>query len=254
MARKKRTNTEVKGIVKNAMIVIMVIAASVFLAKQTLYFFTHAGIFNVREIVKTPSLQHVDSQYLDHIVGRNIFRVDLDAIQRRVQAQYPSIDNLRIVRQLPNRIQVAAQKREPFAIAMIARSEAVLDVHGVVLEDRPAAFRTLPVIIGADDIVSASPGDRLRSRKLGLALKILKTMQEHPYLTSIKVRTMDVSNESKILLALDGYGDVMMDRYQVEQKLEQLGILLSQPNVDLKNISYIDLRFQTPIASTAKGK
>ncbi len=252
MARRKAANPNVKGVMKKSIMVIVVLAVGIFVAKQTVFFFTHAEILRVKEIVRAPSLQQVDSQYLDNIVGRNIFAVDLAAIQRRVQSQYPSIDNLRIIRQLPNRILVTAEKREPFAIVVVAKNEVVVDGYGVALEDRAAAFRSLPLIVGVNDASAASPGDSLRSRQTGIALKILQTMAEHPYLSRIKVRTMDVTNLSKIVIALEGYGDIMMDRYQIEQKIDQLGILLSQPELDFKNIAYIDLRFKTPISSKSK--
>ncbi len=252
MARRKKADSNAKDVAKTIFAVIVVLAVSIFVVKQTIFFFRHAEIFKVKEIVRAPSLQHVDSQYLDHIVGRNIFEIDLSGIQRRVQAQYSSIDNLRIARQLPNRIHVTAEKREPFALAVIARTEAVIDGYGVVLESQPFALKSLPLIVGIDDVNSAVPGDKLKSRQIGVALKILNVMAAHPYLSHIKVRTMDVTNLSKIMIAVENYGDIVMDRYQIEEKLGQLGILLSQPDLDFKDIAYIDLRFKTPIAS--KGK
>lgn len=252
MARRKKADSNAKNVAKKFFAVIVFLAVIVFAVKQTIFFFTHAEIFKVKEIVRAPSLQHVDSQYLDHIVGRNIFEIDLYGIQRRVQAQYSSIDNLRIARQLPNRIHVSAEKREPFALAVIARAEVVIDGYGVVLDDQPFAMKSLPLIVGIHDVGSVPPGDKIRSRQLGVALKILNVMAGHPYLSGIRVRTMDVTNVSKIMLALENRGDIIMDGYQVEEKLGQLGVLLSQPDLDFKNIAYIDLRFKTPIAS--KGK
>jgi len=252
MARRKKTDSNAKDVMKKIFVIIVFLAVSVFAVKQTIFFFTHSEIFKVKEIVRAPSLQHVDSQYLDHIVGHNIFEIDLYGIQRRVQAQYPSVDNLRIARQIPNRIHVTAEKREPFALVVIGRTEVVIDGYGVVLEDQLFALKSLPLIVGVDDVDSPSPGDRLRSGQTGVALKILNVMAGHPYLNHVKVRTMDVTNLSKITIALENYGDVIMDRYQIEEKLGQLGILLSQPDLDLKSIAYIDLRFKTPTGS--KGK
>ena len=105
--RSKKKNVDMVKYGKILVIGIFVLFISFFIFNKGSYLITHSELFKVKEIVRDPSLQFVQSRHLPKLVGRNIFDVDLESIQKQLEAQYPQIDNLKISRKF-----ILPQKKE----------------------------------------------------------------------------------------------------------------------------------------------
>jgi len=246
MARRKKKNPEIKSFLK---FLIIGVFACVFLfvaGTRTMEFFTRAKIFHVHEVVKSPSLQFIQSRYLDQLEGRNIFSVDLGGIEQRVRSEYPDVDQLRIIRQLPDRILVTAEKREPWVVAAVGSRDVVLDVHGVVLSADAPARGSLPYITGLTDVSSAAQGKKLSGVKIRVALDLVDALRQNHYLKSMALQSVDVGSLSKIYLYVNGV-EVIIDRFKIAEKIETLGLLLSDAGLPLEKVNYLDLRFKEPV-------
>lgn len=246
MARKKKKNPEIKTFLKFLIIGVFACVFVYIIGLKTIEFFGGAKIFDIREIVKAPSLQFVQSRHLDRLEGRNIFSVDLKGIERRIRSEYPDVDQLRIIRQLPNRILLTAEKREPWAVAAVGSRDVVLDIHGVVLSADVPARGSLPYITGLTDTGSVTQGKKLSGVKMKVALKLVNVLRQNAYLKRFSVKSVDVNNLSKIYLYLNNI-EVIVDRFNLEEKVETLGLLLSDAGLPLEDVNYLDLRFKEPI-------
>ena len=218
-----------------------------FVFNRSMYFFNHAEMFKIKEVIREPSLQFIESRSLTRLKGQSIFSVNLRAVQKQLQSRYPEVDRLRIIRKFPNRIYIVAQKREPFAYLTLEKKDVLLDKEGVVLSVNALPDQKLPLVRGVRTNQTIVPGESLGLRQINVALEIIKTVEKNEYLTKHKIESIDVSNLSKIdLFFLDTF-KVIIDQGRVSQKINKLGILVSQGNLDVKTINYIDLRFKEPI-------
>ena len=211
------------------------------------YLLEHSDLFKVKEIVKGPSLQFVQSRHLEKLIGHSMFAIDLKSVQKQLMAQYPQIDRLRISREFPGRIYLSAQKRYPFAAVIVKGSNVVVDDKGVILSINDAIKDKLPSINGVMLTANISVGKSVISTGLEVAINIIKIVQESEYLSSKEIDLIDVTNLSKIHFYLTSGFNIIIDQYHLQQNIKKLGILLSEGNIDKKEVGYIDLRFKEPI-------
>ncbi len=249
MARRKKPNVDGVKILGILMMLLVLVAGALLGVRQTVRFFVTSEMFVVTEVVRSPGLEGVQSSYLDALIGRNIFNVDLRRLEGQIRSQYPGLDRLRIQRQLPHRIYLVAERRDPVMIVVVGRNEWLVDQRGVLVSEAGRASQGLPVVTGVPVAAEVSYGKPIRSREVAVALKILAAMAENEYLKGLRVVSMDVESLSKITVQMADRGSIVMDEYQVEGKLGQLGVLISQPGFDLKTVRYVDLRFKEPILS-----
>lgn len=220
------------------------------LLNRSVQAFKQSPFFRIKEVVRSPSLQFINSRHLARLEGQNIFLVDLKGVQDRLQAEYPQADRLRIYRQFPDKIFIMAKKREPFAWMNAGQADVLLDKEGVVLmRDNESAGLQLPLIQGVQS-QGAVPGQPVQGKEVGMALDILKAMGEHEVLADYPVSSIDVSNLSRIDFRLANDLNIIIDRDRTRQKLNKLGVLLVQGQLDVKSIQYIDLRFKEPVLGT----
>lgn len=251
MARKtdeKKTKIAVR--ILQYFIVIVCLGLVIFtLGKGTIYFFKTSSIFKVREVVSQKSLQFIHSRTLDRLVGQSIFAVDLVAVQKKIQEEYPQIDHLRLYRQFPNRIYVDAIRRDPFALIMTRRQQILVDKEGTVLMLTAPSNSRLPVITGLNIDQVAVSGKPLKHSDVGLAISIIKTVQENPHLESMPIVNLNLTNLSRIQATLANQLKIILAGDKVDQKIMMLGILIKQSGIKPEDINYIDLRFKEPIIS-----
>ena len=247
MARRKNKDDEkIKISLKYFIIVIFCGFFLYVIHSRVMHFFFYSPVFSVKEIAKSPSLQFIQSYHLDRLKGKNIFRLDLEDVQRRVQAEYPSVDRVRIVRQLPNGVLVTAEKREPFVVVSIGSQDVALDEEGVVLGGEAPAKGVLPYLTGVHDVSSVKSGTALSSKKVSVALTIVKTIRENESLKKFPINSVDVENLSMIHVYMNNI-EVILDQYNTQKKIETLALLLSDAGVPIEQINYLDLRFKEPL-------
>ena len=80
---------------------------------NTVEFLTSSPLFEVKDVMIDRSIQFIDLRALKDLKGSNIFKIDIKKIDRQIAQEYPYIAQLRVVRQLPDRILILAKKREP---------------------------------------------------------------------------------------------------------------------------------------------
>jgi len=253
----KKTSPSYIAIIHSARILILalVVVFAVFFIfnklKDVLY---HAEIFEVKEVVKSPSLSFIDSNFLQRLIGQNIFEIELAKVQKQLQSRYPHVDQLRIVREFPNRLYLLARTRDPIAWTRLGDETFLFDRRAIVLPV-DQSISHYPEIRGIEQNRRVMIGKHFASEKVRIALDILSALEQDSYLQPYIPRVVDVAQLSQISLALESPGlplmsnrfQVIMDGDHIFKKIKTLGILLSQGNLAPQDIKYIDLRFKEPI-------
>jgi cell division septal protein FtsQ len=247
MARKKKSKTQ-PFIIKFILITLLVAGIGFGISRGVIYIFGNTQYFTIQSITIDPSLQFINKRDLRNLKGKNIFEIDLVAIQRRLSHKYPQASELKVMKRFPNRIAVVAKERHPFAQIQIKENKVTLDEDGVVLSTEGEAGKELPIVFGVKrDNQKLVRGMPVSGADIQIALKIASLFQANKNLSSYSITTMNVENLSKIYFTLSNDLEVILDRNNTSQRIKVLGVVLSQGKLDLKHVKYIDLRFKEPI-------
>jgi len=246
MARRKKLKIPV--FTKNIIIGILVIGIGFVAVNRAQYIFSHVDYFKVRSVTIDPSLQFINKRDLKGLMGKNIFTIDLKAVQRKLNYKYPQAARLKVVKRFPNQVSILAKKRVPYAQLQIQDKIVVMDKEAVILSLEEKRDKNLPDIVGAKltdpKLVLGAP---LKGSDIWLTLKIIKLFKANSGLDPYSIKGINVENLSKINFTLSNHLDVIVDRDKIAQKIRVLGIVLAQDRLDLGDVKYIDLRFKEPI-------
>jgi len=248
MARKSRKKDDpVVKIVKTIIISIFFVFICFLIVQSVISFFNNTDLFKIKEVVRDPSLQFIESQQIIRLMGKSIFSMNLGKVQEHLQGKYPEINHLRVTRQFPDKVLISAKKREPIAYLISNAQELILDKEGVVLSFDVKNKDKLTEIKGVTLNKTAVLGKSLKYREVSIALDIIDAIKTNKDLSSYDIASVNVLNLSKIFVYLSGGLRVIVDKNKIMQKTRVLGLLLSQGNIEMNKVNYIDLRFKEPI-------
>jgi len=204
-------------------------------------------LFEVKDVMIDRSIQFIDLRSLRDLKGTNIFKIDIVKIDHQIAQRYPYIDELRVVRQLPDRILILAKKREPLMQIYFKRKYLLLDTEGVALYYvlQPTA---LPQVYGIPlERDWMFLGGRIQGPELSKVVEILNSFKQSPYLRRWRIHTVQAGNLSKIDLAVGENMHVILDQDDTQDKIELLQMMVSSNKINLNQVKYIDLRFKEPV-------
>lgn len=204
-----------------------------------LYYFSQSSFFALRKIEVrgqnhlTPGEVTAQSGLSD---GMNIFQVNLDQARVHLLAD-PWIAGAVLRRQLPNRVEIAIEERQPSALLITGQYWLVLDRNGVCI-DNPTSPRlySLPIITGLTPDTT-EPGKQISaSPVLPVVLAALDLSVEDFF------SEVDLANpESLIAYTRDGIPIYLGDSQNLHSKLLTAQSLMANLN-DPGSVAYIDLR------------
>lgn len=245
MAKKSGVNIPAIQVIR--LIVFLFIGFVCFIAySRTMDFLLTSPVFAVRDVVIDASIQFIDLSDLRRLKGRNIFKTDIRRLQERIRSQYPQIAQLRVVRELPDRIKISAKKREVLFQMGGKKGGILVDSEGVAMPFVPG-IAEVPVVQGALEPKSRVVlGAALKSKPVMVAIDILQGLKRRPNSGRLKVLSVDVANLSKIDVAVAGL-HVILDEDNYAARLDMLEMLLAQKKINFSQVKYIDLRFNEPV-------
>ena len=245
---KKKNSAKPGSKSKFPLIAFIFIVLMAVLGYKAAHFLRTASYFRVKSVVIDPTLQFLDAKEFNRFVGQNIFTVDVDSMQNRLQTAYSEVAQLKIVRRFPNQILIVAQKRFPFAQLRMGGKLITVDEKGMILSTTKSEDKNIPMIFpGKISLPKLVIGSLLRAEEVTSALKIIDAFKRYNPAASLTVMKVDAQGVSKIDVILNNGLVVIMDKDNIDKKIKIFGIVLSQIQVDLKDVKYIDLRFKEPI-------
>ncbi len=217
----------------------VVIAAALLGVRQ---FILGSGYFVVRQVQASNRLRVPLARSL---LGQNLWRVNLPAVQRSTALANPAFKGVRVWRAWPQRIVVEAWPRTP--VAQIRTSQYYLvDEEGFLLpQGAPSPMAQLPIVDGIEmPGVRLVPGQVNTAERLKVALAALRAWRAAPDMRAHRLLRLDVANPSQVTLYLDdGLEARLGPLADWPRRLPQLRRTLETLAQKQLAPAYIDLRF-----------
>jgi len=177
--------------------------------------------------------------------GTNIFAIDLEAMEKALE-QDPSIRDVTIRRQLPSRIVITIEEREPVML-LIADQLYGVDQEGVVIPLGDEGFlRDLPVLTGI--FPEIQPGSGAEYLGIHRGLEIRRAIAEVTPSLIDKVSEINVDHPETALLYLVQSGtQVKLGSRDLNTQLQRLWVVLSDLAARGISAESLDLRFKDQV-------
>ena len=157
--------------------------------------------------------------------GRPLARVDLAAIQARVEA-IPAVRSATVSRSWPHTVHVEIVERTPVAVVNRGNGLQAVDVEGVLFGSYPTRPAGLPLVITEPDV---------KADALAEAAKVIGALRPD---IAERVRYIDVQSIDAITLETGDRRTVIWgSASDSEQKAEVLAVLLDKKNVEKIDVS-----------------
>lgn len=209
-------------------------------------FATHSEAFRITTIQLPPkSTFHLP----DSLIGKNLWRVNLEDLAEHLKAQQPFLQRVRVIRRLPNLLQIEVLERTPVAQVKLGQWHPVA-LDGVILPvASPQPWDHLPILKGIEGPhASLHVGDEPASPRLQEALRLVQVLRRSSALIGHHVTLVDVGDPAHLTLMLD---DAIEVRCGSEQELnihlERLRTVLRRLTNQPLVVRYIDVRFKEPV-------
>ena len=177
--------------------------------------------------------------------GTNIFAIDLEAMERTLE-QDPRIRDVIIRRQLPSRIVITIEEREPVML-LIADQIYGIDEEGAVIPMGADGYlRDLPVLTGV--FPEIQPGSGAKHLGIHRGLQIRSAIIEAAPSLIDKISEINVDHPETALLYLVQSGmQVRLGSGDLNTQLQRLWLVLSDLAARGITAEFLDLRFKDQV-------
>ena len=195
IAKKKK---RVKRIIKWTSLALIIIAGAIFAFASPLFNITQIEVINTNLLSKDKviSLSGIKKD-------QNIFRFLKSDVIKKIKED-PYVQDVKINRQLPNKVQIDIEERQRNFSLEFLNGYAYINNQGYILEISQDKLN-LPVIKGAStEENNITPGKRLEQKdleKLEVAIKIMTIAKENEL--DEKVTSIDISYKNEYILYLE---------------------------------------------------
>ena len=179
----------------------------------------YSSVVTVRD-VSVSGNQTVSSVRVEAVarapIGRQLARVDLAAIQARVET-IPAVKSVSVSRSWPHTVAIEITERTPVAVVDRGAGLQAVDADGVLFGSYPRQPDDLPLVHTATDV---------KSEALAEAARVVTSLRSD---IAGRVDRVDVETVDRIRLRLDGGRTVMWGSAEdSEEKAAVLAVLLEQ--------------------------
>ncbi|MDD5681571.1 MAG: cell division protein FtsQ/DivIB, partial [Candidatus Omnitrophica bacterium] len=251
IAKKKAPNRESKKAIKGKLIFLLAAFLIIIVLLRYVYvFYATSPYFTVKKVIVLgdKSRSSVDYGAINRmVVGKNIFKVNLDAAGSYMMNNYHELRSLEMKRAFPDAIVALVALRKP--VAQLAQERYYpIDEECVVLSDvKDAPDENLPVINGINVNLPKSIGKRINSQSLRQALILFKFIKKSGILNNHVLCEINAGNLKGMSFALDKGIEVRIGYENYDARLKSLKEILADPKIWPSDIGYIDLRFGEPV-------
>lgn len=215
------------------------------------YFFLNSSFFAIKEIVvnkdRSYSFQEGERRIRQLYLGRNLLAVDLNQVRTLIRSEFPQLEKVEVRKNMPDELEVDIVSRTPAAV-LDTSGGVIVDAEGYVLATA-AGTNDLVKIKGISFFLSTpSRGERINNRSLIKALELLDEINKKMRWKKANIDYINISDRNNIVLNIEGV-PVKMGTEDFGKKVSELKDILQDPNVNTKDINYIDLRFEDAVIS-----
>lgn len=247
-------------------IILITLGLIITLCTQVYGFFSNSSYFTIKDdsIVIIPDANGVDLAELRSRIkvplGSSIFGVDLDSVYQAV-IEHPRVskEKTKVLKQLPDRIEVMVHVRQPEFTVMLNNRFYNIDHEGVIIEEIGFFNALKPFITGLPD-QKTGIGKHIDNQRLMNAIKLVKILKTE---TDICPSVSEINCQDKDNIKFYVYNDynkgveVNIGGSSFKERLARLeanwkilsGKGAALKTIDLRYENQIPVRFQEVTAS-----
>jgi cell division septal protein FtsQ len=191
--------------------------------------------------------------------GENIFHVDLARVHDKLQ-ELPQVDEVQVVRKLPNEVDIRVTERKPVAwitsektISDPFSSDAayLIDARGVLMKEKKLLpeYLGLPLITGCTSEALAA-GKIVESSEARTALELLRMSTRSFMQTRFQIREIDVSKGYCLLVTDKNRTQVTFGFEKLDTQLQRLEQFLVYTDDTKQELATVNLLVQRNIPVT----
>ncbi|OGK32016.1 hypothetical protein A3B02_01640 [Candidatus Roizmanbacteria bacterium RIFCSPLOWO2_01_FULL_42_14] len=201
------------------------------------------NIFRVKNIL----IEGVrDMKGIQPFYGKHMFFLAPDTIKQNLIVANPSLIDVIVEKHYPQSLYIAASKKRPAVIVMLADGLLYLSDDGTVLEkNKQEPDASLPFIRYYQPLFynQYAIGEKLDISEIHSASVLTAMVLE----LGIRVRSIDITNENMILLRADEFDIVATSQKDVARQFQELEYTYKQLRIGGKKFTSIDIRFEKPV-------
>jgi len=239
-----------KGLFSQKTLIVLIIAGILF----TCFVLVRNYLYNSPEfIVKETQVEgegigdsYLSRELSDVGLEENIFALSIKNIEKSIKNSHFEVKDIRVERIFPNKLILYIIKRK--AIALIgSRYHYPVDEEGMVLKDVSRTRREgLPLIKGIY-LTKRDIGKKCTSPKLAKSLKLLEELARSNISESYDISEIDAAGRKNLSFYINDGLEIKIGGDNFRNRLKRLEKVLNDPDVDLKGVRYIDLRFKDAV-------
>ncbi|MDP8259219.1 MAG: cell division protein FtsQ/DivIB [Candidatus Aadella gelida] len=251
--KKKRGSFSFVTIFENRNVILMItgIALIVMMGFLVRYFVYNSRGFDIRKVV----INNVKGYIVDsdnrkiqkRYAGRNIFTVNLKQAEDLINNDFRTFRNVEVRRILPDVLEIDITAREPVAV-IDAMGGIVVDIEGFVI-DVGETPENLTKIKGITFFFRSPAKETfVKNKNLEKALLLMRGIDK--ILPEVKgnIDYIDVSDNRNTILSVKGV-EIKMGSDGYLSKMKNLREIMPDPEMDIRDMNYIDLRFEDAVIS-----
>ena len=183
------------------------------------------------------------------LIGQNIWAVELRGLAATLKAQQPSLKRLRVIRHLPNTLDIEVIERTPVAQLKLVQWRLVDDNGFILPQASPTPWEGVVILKGVDSlktplkVAQANSSDRLL-----LALRVVARLKKSPALIGHRVSQVSVMDPQQVSFVIDDGIEIRCgNEDDLAAHLDRLRAVLRLVARQSLAIRYIDVRFKEPV-------
>jgi cell division septal protein FtsQ len=178
--------------------------------------------------------------------GRNIFLVNLGQARTEIE-KMPQVENVEVIRALPNRLSVTVTERRPIAWVVstaeedptVSEKAFLIDASGMLMKSRAKLeeYFHFPVISGVqtENLVA---GQRVTTTEMQAALELIRLTSDS---TRFQARHVDLSKGYCLVVTAHSHAKIVFGLDRIEAQLSRLHRYLARAAEDQKEIQTVNL-------------
>ncbi len=227
---------------------VVLLAFFIFLYVSLLNYITNSDYFKV-DTVEIKG-QNLSTLYLNKDVfslgkGKNILLLNLRDVHRELMKRYPEIEDLKVIRMLPNKLIFRIKAPKPFAQISYNNKFYPVDRESFLLSNiSQEAYKGLPVIRGINSKLNDFVGRQCVSRQMTNSFLLLDAMKSTGFLKDHDLLMVDASDYKNISFYIEDGVEIKIGGDNFKERLNLLKKTFNDPKLVRSEIKYLDLRFE----------
>ena len=228
------------------MLIVFIFFSTVYALYQVLFV---SSLFKIQKITLKGDSLYVNLSDLGSVVegaslGKNLFSYRTQRLNEALQKGFLAAETFHIRKRLPNRLEVSVVERRPVAVieATLAEEHYIVDGEGFVLGIADASFDSFPRITYNEDVLVGRFLDR---NNVPLSLEIIDAGSAN----DLEVENIEFVGKYIALTINPGIDVKIRTGANIDESMRIVGTMIKTHNLEGKNISLIDLRYDKVVVS-----